>query len=87
MYITKRKNNNLNLVFFPYHSSMNDLLVMKVSAERSDYHQIKYVTSNAFKRLGWTPLSLIGCDLNEILPEQVAKFHSYLWTPNKQTGF
>ena len=73
-------------MFFPYHGNMQDLLVMKVSAERSDYHQIKYVTSNSFKRLGWTPLSLIGYDLNAILPDQIAKFHSDLWKPSKQTG-
>lgn len=64
-----------------------DLMVVKVSAERNDYHVIKYITSNSARRLGWTPLTLIGFDLNVILPDTIANFHPELWKARNQTGY
>ena len=86
-YLSKAKNNNLNMIFFTnYYSNIYDLLVIKCSAERLDFHTITYITANSKKFLGEKPTKFLGVDLDEILPEPLQQFHKELWSPNIQCG-
>ena len=85
-YSSYSQTNNLNKVFEIGPQHLEELIVVKASSEKSDFHLITYITSNSDKYCGFKPSDLIGNNLSLIIPNAIAPLHNKLWRADVITG-
>lgn len=87
IYLLNYENSNLNKVFYNnFISTKNNMVVVRISSEKEDFHKINYISNECERYLGHIDKSLIGSDLDVILPNPIKNFHKNLLDPANITG-
>jgi len=64
----------------------SDFACIGISLEKVSHHMINLLTPGIYRHLGYTPESLAGQRLEQILPMPIADYHSFITSPCNMLG-